>query len=456
MRTFLFLIFLSSSQWAFSLTPKEVVDSSLKHYPAVKDAVLNFEMVSSQKTEAEGAFDGKIVGKGDSRTSGFYSGDYGEAKVVKPLKAFNSKIYGGVRQSDDLFPDYEGKFDTLSQGEVMFGLSLSLLRDSFIDERRFNLLNAKENEEQSKLLLTKRKVMVQTLALKAYWEWFALGHQVKVHKGLLELAQTRNSNLRKRIKAGDLARIYGTENEQYILRREAKYLKSRNIFQKAALVLSLFYRNEKAEPKLMSVRDLPDLEKIQISPQILSQGSYTRAESRNLKLKILDSKMKQAKGFVRLGKNLYLPKLDFSYEYNKDSGTGPDELIGGENRFMLNFEIPLEFNKARGKKRAGQAKLARVKTEASFVREKLRVDLNKIGLDLKNSFDVYRLTKRQIKLAQKLVKAEERKFRSGASDLILVNLREQLYAKAQIDNLKALSEYQNVSAELKNLLVEFL
>lgn len=438
------------------LMPGYVVSSSLEHYPEVKEAVLNLNVAGGEKSKARGGFDARITGLGDSRTSGPFDGDYAEVKIEKPLGFLSSTVYAGARTSDGNFPVYEGKYKTLSQGEMLFGVSVSLLRNNGIDERRLNLVTAKEGENQAKLLLNNQKIIVQTLALKTYWNWLTSGYQVKVYEELLALAKVRNGRLKRRIKAGDLARIYAIENEQYILKREAAYLKSLNSFRKNAFYLSLFNRSDDGKPLLPSLDQLPKIEEFSVLPFTLQQQFFTRAEKNNLKIQALSSKSVQAREGLRFAKNQLLPKLDFTYELSRDMGNGAPDLIGAENRFMVRFEIPIEYNKFRGQKRVAKAKLDQVRNQTSFLKEKVRVELNQISVDLKNSYDLYKLTQRQISLSDKMVKAESKKFRSGASDLILVNLREQHYAQAQIEHLSAFLNFKTVTADLKKVLVEFL
>ena len=70
--------------------------------------------------------------------------------------------------------------------------------------------------------------------------------------------------------------------------------------------------------------------------------------------------------------------------------------------------------------------------------------------------EIFTATKTQVKLADKLAKAERRKFTQGASDLILVNLREENFAEAKLKNLSTYLKYMFVDAEIKDLEVRFL
>ena len=59
------------------------------------------------------------------------------------------------------------------------------------------------------------------------------------------------------------------------------------------------------------------------------------------------------------------------------------------------------------------------------------------------------LARRQVEAARTLAQAERDKFDEGASDLVIVNLRELAAAEAQRLEVKAMAEYQKAVADYK-------
>ncbi len=450
----IFLVFVVET--AFALSPDKVVESSLKHHPLIIQEFLNLDMADADILATRGYFDFKLKGEYDERIDGYYDGRSTEGKIEKPLGFLNSEIFVGLRESDGSYPEYEGDFETLNGGELSAGFKVSLLRNNVIDENRLRLKQARENLIQSELSVQQRKVMIQTLALKSYWTWVVFGVQTKVYQELLDLALQRDKVIQKRIRAGDLAKIYGVENRQYVLKRQTILRKSENDFLKAAQYLSLFYRSEDGRPKIASKLMLPNMKAIKTSQPESISGGFDKVLSVNLEAKILQSQKEQALNSMRLSKNAFLPKLDLQYKYSEDSGSGDPTLVGRENRIMLSFSMPIEFRKIRGSYRKDQAKLSILENKLSFLGEKLQVRLSSLDIALKNSYEVYTLTKEQIHLTKKLSVAEDRRFRSGASDLILVNLREQSYAEAKVENLKSLLKYESLRADQKDLMQELM
>ena len=69
-----------------------------------------------------------------------------------------------------------------------------------------------------------------------------------INQSLLDIANKRQTALVKKHKRGDVAEIYLSENQQYILKRQNKLLEAQNYFQNASRNLALFYRGEDGVP----------------------------------------------------------------------------------------------------------------------------------------------------------------------------------------------------------------
>lgn len=443
---------LSLCSTALALDLEDVLASSLKHFPQVVEALQKIEIEEAKLQGARGAFDAKIKGKVNARTRGYYDGHFFGLKVEKPLPFLNSKIYGGHRFGQGEFPSYEGKMDTLDQGETFVGLSVSLLRNLRIDQNRYGVRFQKEDRDQSLYQWEQVRLEVQAMATQAYWSWFAKKRELEIAEALLDLAQLRGRQIRRRVEAGDLAAIYKAENKQYIVKRQSDVFKRKASFNKAQAYLSLFYRDEKGLPKKIPAQsELP-----QIPSNLLKDFPTRDLEAEAIRnsplLKIIASKEKQAELDVRLGRNDLLPDLDLQFEWSQDRGNGVPELRPEDHRVMLNLNVPLQRRKGLGKRRAGEAKLKKLAVKRRWSQEKMGVNIQNLITELQGLSQIYELSREQVSLAEKLAKAERKKFRLGSSDLILVNFREEAVAESQEQNLAAFYRYQYLYADLlKNL-----
>jgi len=68
---------------------------------------------------------------------------------------------------------------------------------------------------------------------KAYWNWVTRGFIYKINKDLLVVMEIQLKGIRKKIKLGALARIYETENLQYIMKRKTQIIKSLQSFKES-------------------------------------------------------------------------------------------------------------------------------------------------------------------------------------------------------------------------------
>jgi outer membrane protein TolC len=444
----LFFIFSSFAQEKITLKEDFVINSALKHYPDVLQSIEDMEASKAQIKEALGAFDLKLKAKGDIRTRGFYNGKSMDVVVEKPLQFFNSRVYTGFRQSEGKYPDYEGKNDTLTDGESRFGVEFSLLQDRAIDERRLKLRNSKLglNSKEMKFLLV--RVKINKMASKAYWTWVAKGNIVKVYQELLDIAIDRNKGLKSRVRRGDLAKIYMTENRQYILKRETQLLKSKQEFFEAALELSLFLRDEFSSPIMPQDELLPEFDSnFPMVSKVMFEEGVSRAMEISPKLRILDNQTQEFRNEQLMGENKLMPRLDLSFEVSRDTGIGSSTLIGTENRAMLKLEIPLERNLGKGKVAKSKAKRKRVEYERKLQTEMLKNKISNLFNKMKIFMNVITNTQEEVQVAQKLQKAEVRKFANGASDFFVVNLREQNTADAKIKLIKAKLKFKKNLAD---------
>lgn len=444
----LLLITFSLSSYSSTLSEEDVLGTTKKFYPKVLETIQNVEAAKEEVYKSLGVFDAKLKSKLDMRTRGFYDGKSVDTVIEKPLPYFGSRVYGGYKVSDGDYPEYEEKADTLDNGETRFGVGLSLLRNRDIDQGRMELMMSRLRQLNSELSLNLTKLQVQNKARKIYWKWVAKGNIYFVYKELLQIALNRQKALRERVKRGDLARIYETENDLYLVNRRSKLVEAEIELIDSALELSLYYRDQNGDPVV------PEYSQI---PKKFPRGRpITRGQLNELKEVIpsidpriarIENKKEIYNLEEKIGENDLLPMVDINFEVSRDRGIGSETLRGTENRGMINIEIPIERKKAKG-----QIRKARFMKNALEYRKKLYIDqlirdlvsvFNQVNLSIENVVN----TEKEINLSKALVRAEREKFTNGASDFFVLNLREQALANAKISNIKALFEYKKARAD---------
>lgn len=435
---------------------KEVVESTFRHHPLILIQLKEFEQASQYTRQALGAFDLNLKSEAQGYTDGYYDGKAFSAFLEKPLYYMNSKAYGGYRNSDGEFPIYSQEQVTLDQGEAFAGVMVSLLRNRSIDQKRFKYILANQDLVQSELVLKQQFIELQTMAAEAYYKWLSHLERVRVYKELLSLAEDRIKNFNIRIKKGDLAKIYGTENEQYILKRKISLNKENLKLYEAALYLSLFYRDHQGVPIILRSDNLTRMKELNTQKIKTESELLNLVNEQDLMIKTVVSQIEQVEANRKMGVNELLPKLDLKYEVSQDRGNGDPNLDPLEQKAYLSIEVPIERRLGTGQVRAAKAKKAALIEKVKFKKEKNRIEvltlLNNLSL-LNKNFD---LTKKEIELADKLRDSELIKFNKGASDFILVNLREENLAQSKIRNIKAYLDFNTNFIELQKMAVDFI
>lgn len=434
----------------------EVIASTFKHHPMIISQLKEFEVAENYVRQNAGLFDLNLKSNAEGYTDGYYDGKAFNVFLEKPLFYMNSKAFAGYRQSQGDFPVYSQELVTQNEGEVFAGLMVSLLRDRAIDSKRFKYLMAQQDFLQSDFALNLQFIELQQAAATAYFQWVTDLEKMRVQKDLLDLAESRVQSFERRIKKGDLAKIYGVENKQYILERKYELnLQEQKLFA-SSLMLSLFFRDQDGNPIILRPNNKTKVDDLN-SKKIKEQNALIQlVNSKDLTIRTLESQRIQADADRKMGANDLIPRLDVKYQVSQDHGIAEASKDPLEQKMYLSLEIPIERRLGTGRINAAKAKREALDFKIRFQKEKNSTRVMTLLNKLKVFKDNFVLTKEEIELASKLREAEILKFNKGASDFILVNLREENLAKSKIKNLTAYLDYNTYFIELQSLAVEFL
>ena len=419
------------------LDPQEVLDSSVEHFPEILEAMSRRRGLSGSLIEAEGAFDLVFEADGFARATGFYDGTVLSGGVRQPFQNFGGSVYSGYAISRGDFPIYEDEYFTSRGGKLKAGVVFSLLRDRLIDERRYDLADARLSERASDFEVLATKVGVQQRALLAYWRWVTAGQNLAVYEELLRNAASRESALARQVARGARAEIFLTENRQNIIRRMSLVTSARRDFQVLGNQLAFYYRDESGELIVPDARRVPSSP----TPESLNELAVTQTISvsdaieRRPELRLLRNGIERLRQRVLLQENALKPRLDLNMEISRGLG---GEGLGGPSRdetdtlIGFSFSVPLQRRSARGSLSRTRAELDAKEYQRQAVEEQLEVELENILLDLSFAQALVQLAAEEVGQAVILRDAEQRRFESGASDFFLVNVREETAADARV------------------------
>lgn len=426
------------------LTLDEVLRASALHAPAILEAITRERQADGRRLSAEGAFDLLFEGEAQSRLLGYYDGTVIDGRATRPLSTNGGALYGGYRVSRGDFPIYEDKSFTNRLGEVKAGAIFSLLRDRAIDERRGRLGLASADIALARLDREMVAIGVQRRAIDAYQAWVAAGMRVRIYRDLLGLAAERQGSIERQIALGARPQILGTENRQNIVRRQTLLVRAEQELAAAANALSFYLRDPAGE------RVVPGADRLPSSFPVLRVPVIDGAIARRIDRPDLDAilvRLDQVDVKRRLAENELRPRLDVRAEVAKD--VGPVGL-GGPNRTPtegivgLRFSLPLERRQARGKIAEAAAEADGLRLRRKLIEDQILVEVNGLAIQAGAADRLVALAADETALADRMADAERRRFQLGASDFIVVNLREESAADARLRQLDA--EYRRSAA----------
>ncbi|MDZ4138305.1 MAG: TolC family protein [Erythrobacter sp.] len=424
------------------LLPDAVLRSSSLTFPAILEAFEREAAARSDQLAADGAFDLMLKGEAYDRLSGTWSGGFGKVEARQPLRPLGAEVFGSYRVSDGRFPIYENINNTNRLGEVKVGALFSLLRDSKIDQRRFGIEDARLAASQARLDVMLVQMNVQYEALRAYWRWVAAGEEIQVFEELLEIAEARQIGLAREVREGARPRIALTENEQNLLRRRTLLEEAKRNFLTAANSLGFYLRDSSGRMIVPTREQLPDTSRLKAIPPVeallavpLNEVIQNRPELQTFRLAL-----ERATNRVELRRNDLQPQLDASVEVSRDFGAigdgGPtfdstDTVVG------VTLTVPLQRRGARGRLERAEAELRETELRQRRIADQITTEVSNILANFSTALTLADLAEAEVAQATSMVQAERTRFRLGAGDFFLVNVREETAANAQISAIRA-------------------
>lgn len=434
------LVFLSLN--AHSLTEKEIRESVLNHFPLIEESILKHRAAEAEVTAAEGAFDHKLSFKSRNRIEDKYDNQYFETSIKRLTPYHGLGLLAGHRQGRGTFPAYDGKYETSGAGEIFAGISLPLLRDFSTDEYRTNLALAKIEENQAKAQVQLKKNIYLHKALSLYYKWLLENQKVKIRTDILSTAEERHSMLQKRFQAGDVERLKINDNQRSIDKRQDEIVKNEIEIIRLKTELALYLRDKHGAP--ISIQTAyPDESLIE------STGNFTPLDITNIpQYRILEFERKKLLATKELYQQSRKPGLNLEVigarELSDNPAYDPDSLQIG-----VMFDFPLENRKARGKSLSTEYKLKALDKQREYLTQELNRMFDFSVSAVQQSKKRWEIVSNEYKNAMKMWKAEQTRFRQGASDLFVVYLREQDVAETRIRRWTALYEYLQYSLDAK-------
>lgn len=399
-------------------------------HPKLEAALRKQQGAEGKRLSASGNWDPTIVLEAKD-TSGFYETTELNAEVRQATPLWGLDLYAGWRRGIGNYADYAGEPETLTAGELRAGAELPLWKGGPIDPQRAAIEQARAGLATARCGRRTARLAVRRAAAEAYWNWVLAGLSVGIQQELLETARERDIAIRGRVELGSAAEITVIDNGRLVLDREAKLVAAERKFEEAAVKLSLYYRDGRLMPIVVPRGRVPGrVAEVTRMPTTHVRSAIETALKHRPELCELFGVREAANVAVRLARNQRAPELNAMAEVSRDFGNGSSTLEPTTVKLGVKFKMPLLLRGARGKLRAAEADLAVVEATLRGLRDRVGAEIEKARIALEAAHRQVAVARKQLEAARTLANAEREKLREGASDLVVVNLRELAAAEA--------------------------
>lgn len=435
---------------------QSIIDSVYLDFPLLEAAKFSRNVASGEQLAAWGSFDRKLKAASENGVTGFYETFRQNIGIEQPIYS-GGNAFAGYRVGRGTFEPWYKERETNGGGEFKTGVHLPLLRNTEIDARRAELWRKTYGRQQVEPEIQAQLIGFVQEASHAYWSWVAAGTKYKIAKRVLELASDRTDRIRNQVEAGLIDPPELTDNKRLVAERQAKLAEAIQKFQKAAIKLSLYYRDANSEPMIVSPDMLPVFpEPTPVDSEDLALKTSLALQQRP-EISVLNLYRRQLDVDLSEARNDFLPNLDTRWTASQDVGV-PTSSKNDKGDFELEaslyLDVPLERRKARGKVYAVQGKMAQLQAKRRMTENKIVTDVQSAHASLIAAYQRVLRTREAVTLAEDLAQRERENQQDGLSDLLKVTLREQYAVEASEKAVDALEAYFKARADYRAAVAE--
>jgi outer membrane protein TolC len=433
----LVLIFFLRNSFAQKIfTEDEFIAAVKTFHPLARQAALDVKIAAAQVTSSRSGFDPVISSEKNRKEIEGIEYYFQEVNQLKIPTWYGVDIVAGRENisGDRLNPEE-------TKGSVSYlGISVPVLKNLVIDQRRASLLQAKQYLLQSEM---QRLQVINDLhrdALHAYWNWWETFQQYQVVESSRISAEKRFEMIRTFVKTGERPAIDTIEAltiVQFFFQKQSEALME---LQKARIALSGFLWKEQDQ-----VYDLPaDVNPQQEIPQKnialaeALQSAENHPELRQFQYKLSALEIEKKLKFQSL-----LPGLHLKYnQLGKEKTfmkTVNSTWFDNNYQFGFSLSMPLRLSEGRGEYRKAKFYIEQMKLEQVNKTVQIKNKLRQHFTEWQNTREQLAIQELYVNNIYRLQKGEESKFLNGESSLFLINAREikTLESKEKLVQLKA-------------------
>jgi outer membrane protein, heavy metal efflux system len=432
---------------------EDVLASVERSYPLLRAAEIEQAIAASDRLSAEGGFDVSWKTRGSVTPVGYYDSVRVESMLEQPTALWGASTFAGWKLGTGEFPVYDERQQTLEYGEFRAGVNVPLWRNGPIDRRRATLARAELGTAIAQLSVAEQRISLRRAAAHRYWAWVASGTRLRIAAALLQNVEGRDAGLAARVERGDLPPIERTDNARAVEQRKSQVALAQRGVEQAAIELALFLRDASGKPSPPSIARLPSsFPDLPAALEDLTGSDFSLAQAQRPEAKRFGLQLRQNQIELEWAKNQLAPSIDLQLVGSQDLGRSlaarPD-LRDPVFEVALLLDIPLQTRLMSGRADAASATVSRLNHLQQFARERIDADVLDAHSALRRARERIDAARREVKLALELEEGERIRFDHGDSHLLIVNIREQQSAEAELREVDALLDFHRAAADLK-------
>ena len=396
---------------------------------------------------AKGGFDPKMYGDFDQKSfdnKNYFTYTEGGLKIPTWL-GIEAKVAYSTARGDFINPA-----DKLPlRGQGIIGISLPLLQGLVIDQRRADLLSARQNEGLKEMEWQEAINDLQYEAAKVYWKWVLVHAQLKVYQQSLVIAENRLNAFKTSFELGERMEMDTLEAYILVQDRSLEYLNAATELQKASYELANFLWQDNRPLEIINTLSPAVFDTLNLTFPVAQRSLLLEnLVSQHPSLKMYQYKLSQLNIERKWKTEKLKPKLNINYNF-LGNGASFNYLFTDNYKWGIQFSSSTLFRNERG-----EIQLNEIKQEnTQLMLEQKTLELNN---KLANAFAAQDLNNQQIALYtntldnyRRLLEAEYSRLELGESSLFLINNRESKYIEAQLKLLKFRYENEMIKAGIR-------
>lgn len=418
------------------------VDENFPGLEAAKDVE---KMASANRLEKQGVFDpllstesGYTRMQNTSRIGGAKRVLFNYPKVEIPFRS-GVRTFAQYRYNPN--SAQSPYIETGEGGEYSGGLYVPLLRGLIHNEQSFNEKEAKFGEQIATQTFALTRLDTLLRAGTIYWNWVAANQKIKVSTAILELAELVAKISGQQAESGDLAKIYVTEAEEDVERRNADLAQSQRDFQRYSFRLSAMLFDVGGVPlPLPTEQNVPEaMPRPQMMMAEEQDRNVIKALATRPELKAIDLQKKIAQAQLKLAENQLLPAMNAVVVGGYDNGkNGIHKVYRGQ----VTFSQPLLMRTAKGKVQAAKLRLDKLARDRQAEEQRIRNEVYDAISAINLSYTKFLALEKQVQKSQQVYFGERERFQVGDSTVFLVSERERQLNEAKFRLIDAQVEFQ--------------